>query len=529
MFGPRAEPLSAGAAATYRTDISAPSWEYLGLLLALRRLFRVAQMGAVQRPTRLGAAGLTQGIKNHGLLLVDTDVAFRDELSVALERFDVAIVWRARVKGLLEAVADTKPLAVVLSADLPGSDPVELLRTIRDHAGASDLAVYVVGSALTRETVLRAYVEGADAVLIRDAAVAEIAARVLGRVKGARASRRVDGRSVADAALDLCDGPPTPAAAAHVAQVRAAPPELAPVPEAPQPEAPQPPLAPPPANDNPFVFTNEPGSSDAIAYAVAAAAHAAGIAQTDSPVLAQQDMPVQPAPIQPMPMQPAPMQPMPIQPMPMQPAPTQPAPMQPAPVQPMTMQPAPLQPAPMQPMPMQPMPAFTNPTSLGVPIGVSPPAPARADGGAGAGFGVRPATSVAVPDVIIVEDDPSLLEMLRYALTNRGYQTLSFSNGLDALRALREMDTAGQKPVVLLDVDLPGIDGFRILHELAGSRPGIYQIIMCTIHNSEATQVLGIQSGALDYLVKPLRMPIVLAKVEALIGHGSFNAAARGR
>jgi DNA-binding response OmpR family regulator len=90
------------------------------------------------------------------------------------------------------------------------------------------------------------------------------------------------------------------------------------------------------------------------------------------------------------------------------------------------------------------------------------------------------------------------------------------------------MDTAGQRPVVLLDVDLPGIDGFRVLHELSGSRPGDYQVILCTIHNSEATQVLGIQSGALDYLVKPLRMPIVLAKVERLIGQGSYNNVAHG-
>ena len=161
-----------------------------------------------------------------------------------------------------------------------------------------------------------------------------------------------------------------------------------------------------------------------------------------------------------------------------------------------------------------------------VPIGVSPSIrDLRQDPPSGPK--TLAATPVVVPDVIIVEDDPSLLEMLRYALTNRGYQTLSFSNGLDALRAMREMDTAGKQPVVLLDVDLPGIDGFRILHELSGSRPGDYQVILCTVHNSEATQVLGIQSGALDYLVKPLRMPIVLAKVGRLVGRGSFTSAAQ--
>jgi DNA-binding response OmpR family regulator len=43
-------------------------------------------------------------------------------------------------------------------------------------------------------------------------------------------------------------------------------------------------------------------------------------------------------------------------------------------------------------------------------------------------------------------------------------------------------------------------------------------VILCTVHSSEATQVLGIQSGAVDYIVKPFRMPIVLAKVERLLG-----------
>jgi len=395
---------------------------------------------------------LTQGIKNHGLLLVDTDVAFRDELSVALERFDVAIVWRARVKGLLETVAETHPIAIVLSADLAGNDPIELLRAIRRQARTSDLAVYVVGSALTRETVLRAYVEGADAVLTRDAAVAEIAARVLGRMKRLEHNRRDDGRSVADAALDLCEATEFAPPAEATAPAGAAQPA-----EAARAAVAAPPTASAVDSDNPFVFTDDPGSAEAIADAIARAAEVG--------------------------------------------RPTEPGSVEPA----------------------------KAPELLGVPIGVSPPTdvlPQPTDT-AWDNFGIRPATPVAVPDVIIVEDDPSLLEMLRYALTNRGYQTLSFSNGLDALRALREMDTASQQPVVLLDVDLPGIDGFRILHELSGSRPGAYQIILCTIHNSEATQVLGIQSGALDYLVKPLRMPIVLAKVEALIGRGSFNATAR--
>lgn len=402
------------------------------------------------------AYGLTQGIGHHELLLVDTDITFRDELSVALQRLGISIVWRARVLGLLEAIAETRPLAVVLSGDLPGGEPAQLLRSIRAQLKWSHLPVYVVGSALSRAEVLQAYVEGADSVLTRSRAVPEIAARALGRARvldregaAGEARREGAGASIADAALDLC-----------ATGVRA------------------------------------PTGVVADLSRVGEARTAGGVAPEDVAAEAQPGEAFAPG----------------------APDPERPASDSAAPA---TMYPTTT--------------AASSPAQAGnvppaaVPIGVSPPMGGRAPVQAALPSSaiIRAATPVVVPDVIIVEDDPSLLEMLRYALTNRGYQTLSFSNGLDALRAMREMDTAGRHPVVLLDVDLPGIDGFRILHELSGSRPGDFRVILCTVHNSEATQVLGLQSGALDYLVKPLRMPIVLAKVERLVGPGSFTSAAQ--
>lgn len=123
-----------------------------------------------------------------------------------------------------------------------------------------------------------------------------------------------------------------------------------------------------------------------------------------------------------------------------------------------------------------------------------------------------------VPDVIVVEDDGSLVEMLEYALSNRGYTMVRCEDGLEALQLLKQLETGDKRPVVLLDVDLPGLDGFRILQDLGNSRPGDYQVVLCTIHKSEAAQVLALQSGAVDYLVKPLRIPILIAKLERLLG-----------
>lgn len=130
----------------------------------------------------------------------------------------------------------------------------------------------------------------------------------------------------------------------------------------------------------------------------------------------------------------------------------------------------------------------------------------------------EPARVGGVPDVVVVEDDPSLQEMLEYSLQNRGYEIAQYSDGSEALRVLQELETGNKRPVILLDVDLPGLDGFRILQELGDSRPGDFQVILCTMHRSEAAQVLALQSGAVDYLVKPVRMPILIAKLERLLG-----------
>lgn len=125
-----------------------------------------------------------------------------------------------------------------------------------------------------------------------------------------------------------------------------------------------------------------------------------------------------------------------------------------------------------------------------------------------------------VPDVVVVEDDVALIEMLSYSLGNQGYELAFFANGREALEALLEMRTGSRKPVVLLDVDLPGMDGFRVLQELSSNRPGDFQVIMATMHSSEAAQVLAIESGALDYIVKPISLPITLAKIDRLVQAG---------
>jgi DNA-binding response OmpR family regulator len=385
------------------------------------------------------------------VLLLDTDVPFRQTLVDALDRFGIEVSWRARVLGLFDALAEADPIVLIMAADLPGSDPLELIRSVRRSRWA-ELPILVITSEPDRSFELRAYVDGADTVVSRAGTAGELAAHIMGHAARRRRRRQDTARDLADVALALSER--DTARAGY--RPEPAPPSNGYVADAPEAVAqPAPPL---PSHEN-EASAQEPVASgpglgerhapDAtplaqLLYDPTADSGFQAAAKLSSGVAAPGDVPVAPDSV----------------------------------------------------------------------------------GGTRSTAAPLQHPHAAVPDVILVDDDPSLLEMLRYALTNRGYKTLSLSNGLDALRTLRELQTGDRRPVVLLDVDLPGLDGFRILHELGGCRPGDFQVILCTVHSSEATQVLGIQSGAVDYIVKPFRMPIVLAKVERLLGSPRLPAGA---
>jgi CheY-like chemotaxis protein len=118
-----------------------------------------------------------------------------------------------------------------------------------------------------------------------------------------------------------------------------------------------------------------------------------------------------------------------------------------------------------------------------------------------------------VPDLIIVEDDPALVDMLRYALDTAGFSFLHLGTGPAALEALLTLDTGGRRPVVLLDIDLPGLDGFTLHERLRVDRPGAYSTVFLTARSGEAEQLRAYRAGAMDYVVKPINMRILMAKI----------------
>jgi len=123
-----------------------------------------------------------------------------------------------------------------------------------------------------------------------------------------------------------------------------------------------------------------------------------------------------------------------------------------------------------------------------------------------------------VPEVIFVEDDAALAELLAYGLRSRGYRFVAYRNGREALRELIALDTRGTHPLLLLDVDLPALDGYSIFAALQRERPGTYRVVFTTVHGSEEEQLRGLEAGALDYLVKPMSLRVALEKIKRWVG-----------
>jgi CheY-like chemotaxis protein/HPt (histidine-containing phosphotransfer) domain-containing protein len=123
------------------------------------------------------------------------------------------------------------------------------------------------------------------------------------------------------------------------------------------------------------------------------------------------------------------------------------------------------------------------------------------------------APSSRATELVIVEDDPSLVEMLSYAFTTAGLSFRHFGTGPDALQGLLTMDIGQRRPVLLLDVDLPGLDGFSLHERLRVERPGAFTTVFLTARAGEAEQLRAYRAGAIDYVPKPVNLRILMAKL----------------
>ncbi len=124
-----------------------------------------------------------------------------------------------------------------------------------------------------------------------------------------------------------------------------------------------------------------------------------------------------------------------------------------------------------------------------------------------------PVDTGIAPDVIVVEDDEALVDLVTFALSARGLTWARFADGPSAFAGLTAMRVRGRSPIVLLDVDLPGLDGFSLFERLRVERPGVFRVVFVSVHSSEADQLRAIRSGALDYMAKPVSIRVLMAKI----------------
>src|SRR5438128_7088760 len=163
-----------------------------------------------------------------------------------------------------------------------------------------------------------------------------------------------------------------------------------------------------------------------------------------------------------------------------------------------------------------PAPAIEHPPSPPPKPPPAPPKPAPAPSPPPAV--APPAPAGEVPEIVFVEDDAALAELLAYGLNSRGYRFVAYRNGREALQELLALDVRGTHPLLLLDVDLPALDGYSILDALQRARPGTYRVVFTTVHGTEEEQLRGLEAGALDYLVKPISLRVALEKIKRWVG-----------
>lgn len=124
--------------------------------------------------------------------------------------------------------------------------------------------------------------------------------------------------------------------------------------------------------------------------------------------------------------------------------------------------------------------------------------------------------------ILVIEDEPALIETISYNLRREGYTVLSERDGAGGLQA-----ALTQSPdLVVLDVMLPQMNGLELCRQLR--RTSAVPVLMLTARNSESDKVAGLEIGADDYVTKPFSMRELLARVKAMLRRGAQTQAAPG-
>jgi two-component system, OmpR family, alkaline phosphatase synthesis response regulator PhoP len=123
--------------------------------------------------------------------------------------------------------------------------------------------------------------------------------------------------------------------------------------------------------------------------------------------------------------------------------------------------------------------------------------------------------------VLVVDDEPNIVQLARLYLEREGFRIETVGDGPGALKAVEELRPA----LVVLDVMLPGLDGFEVCRRLRTANNPV-PIVMVTARDEDIDKIVGLELGADDYLTKPFNPRELVARVKAILRRGGWPSSA---
>ncbi len=117
--------------------------------------------------------------------------------------------------------------------------------------------------------------------------------------------------------------------------------------------------------------------------------------------------------------------------------------------------------------------------------------------------------------IMIVDDSPTEVHVMKTALEKHGFQTMSAADGSECLSLAREM----RPDLIFMDVVMPGVNGYQATRSLTSDpQTKSIPVIMITTKGQETDRIWGMRQGAVDYLVKPVGESALIAKAQEVLG-----------
>jgi two-component system, OmpR family, alkaline phosphatase synthesis response regulator PhoP len=115
--------------------------------------------------------------------------------------------------------------------------------------------------------------------------------------------------------------------------------------------------------------------------------------------------------------------------------------------------------------------------------------------------------------VLIVDDEKDIVDLVKYNLQKEGYTVLTAQNGSQALEQAKKLPD-----LIILDVMMPERNGFDVIKEIKGNvRTARIPVIFLTAKGTEIDEVLGLELGAADYIIKPISIPKLMARIKNVL------------